>query len=249
MLILLLINSITIMFASNTFNMLSIHSNFSSKINPKVFKKDPLSSDLGKKILTGSIELINEIGFEDFTFKKLSDIIDSTEASIYRYFENKHNLLIYLTMWYWGWLQYKCAIRTLNIESPFVRLKNVIQAITEPITQDDQFEFIDEVKLHQVVIMESAKVYHCKKVERDNKDGFFLSYKELVEAVAQIILEIDSNYMYPHMLVSTIIEGAHHQRFFAEHLPRLTDVHDGQDTVTSFFLQLVQNELQFDSTN
>lgn len=225
--------------------MIVIQSNISSKINSKVFKKDPLSSELGKKILEGTIDLMSEIGFEDFTFKKLSESIDSTEASIYRYFENKHNLLTYLTMWYWGWLQYKCAISTINIVSPYIRLENIIMAITEPIVQDDQFEHIDEVKLHQIVITESSKVYHCKKVDQDNKDGFFLSYKELVEAVASIILEIDEKYLYPHMLVSTIIEGAHHQRFFAEHLPRLTNTCEGIDTVTSFFLQLVKSELNF----
>jgi len=224
--------------------MLVIQSNIASKINSKVYKKDPLSSSLGKKILSGTIDLMSEIGFEDFTFKKLSENIGSTEASIYRYFENKHNLLTYLTMWYWGWLQYKCAIRTINIESSHKRLENVITAITEPVALDSQFKHIDEVKLHQIVITESSKVYHCKKVDQDNKDGFFLSYKELVEAVAEIILEIDENYHFPHMLVSTIIEGAHHQRFFAEHLPRLTDIHKGSDTVTQFFIQLVKNELK-----
>ena len=53
---------------------------------------------------------------------------------------------------------------------------------------------------------------------------------------------------YPHSNptefdVSTIIEGAHHQRFFAEHLPRLTDTIENIDAVTQFYLQLVQKEL------
>lgn len=226
--------------------MLVIHSNIASKINEKVYKKDPLTSELGKKILSGTIDLMSEIGFEEFTFKKLSESIESTEASIYRYFESKHNLLTYLTMWYWGWLQYKCAIRTINIESSHKRLENVIIAITEPISLDEQFEHIDEVKLHLIVITESSKVYHGKKVDQDNKEGFFLAYKELVEAIASIILEIDKNYQFPHMLISTIIEGVHHQRYFAEHLPRLTDTEDGVDTVTLFFLQLIKSELKID---
>jgi AcrR family transcriptional regulator len=37
--------------------------------------------------------LINKIGFEEFTFKKLSIEISTTEASIYRYFENKHQII------------------------------------------------------------------------------------------------------------------------------------------------------------
>jgi AcrR family transcriptional regulator len=227
-----------------TLIMLEIQSDIASKINTKVYKKNPLTSALGKRILSGTIDLMSEIGFEDFTFKKLSEAINSTEATIYRYFENKHNLLTYLTMWYWSWLQHKCFLKTINIESPQKRLENVIVAITEPVTLDNQFDYIDEVKLNQIVITESTKVYRCKKVDKDNKDGFFLSYKELVEAVAEIVLEIDAKYPFPHMLVSTVIEGAHHQRFFAEHLPRLTNINKEGDSISEFFIQLVKNELK-----
>ena len=36
------------------------------------------------------------------------------------------------------------------------------------------------------------------------------------------------------MLISTLIEGAHHQRFFAQHLPRLTDEVNGEDAIIEF---------------
>ena len=36
------------------------------------------------------------------------------------------------------------------------------------------------------------------------------------------------------MLISTLIEGAHHQRFFAQHLPRLTDAVNGEDAIIEF---------------
>ena len=45
------------------------------------------------------------------------------------------------------------------------------------------------------------------------------------------------------MLVSTIIEGAHHQRYFAEHLPSLTDVCEGEDAITTFYQKLALREL------
>ena len=63
-------------------------------INPKIFVKDPQSSDLGKRIIEQGIYLISEIGFERFTFRKLGQRIGSNESSIYRYFENKHKFLI-----------------------------------------------------------------------------------------------------------------------------------------------------------
>ena len=46
-------------------------------INDNIYLKDPESSDLGKKIIQQSILMIDEIGFDKFTFKKLGDTIGS----------------------------------------------------------------------------------------------------------------------------------------------------------------------------
>jgi len=140
-------------------------------------------------------------------------------------------------------MEYRLFIKTLNIDDPKIRLRNAIKCLTEEIKEDIEVQQIDEVKLHRVVIMESSKVYMSKKVAQDNELGFFSVYKELVQRIADIILEINLTFKYPHMLMSTVIEGAHHQRFFANHLPRLTDIVEGEDAVTSFYLQLVEREL------
>ena len=86
------------------------------KMNEKLFLRNPEQSELGRKIILHSIQLIHKNGFEDFTFKKLAKAMGSTEAGIYRYFENKHKLLIYLTAWYWGWLEYQLNFHTHNID-------------------------------------------------------------------------------------------------------------------------------------
>ena len=70
-----------------------------------------------------SIQLIGRNGFEAFTFKKLAEDIGTTEAGVYRYFENKHRLLIYIVAWYWTWLQYQVMYQTNNINDPIVKLK------------------------------------------------------------------------------------------------------------------------------
>ena len=62
-------------------------------INDKIYLKDPESSDLGKRIIEQSILMIDEMGFESFTFRKLGEQIKSNESSIKRYFENKPKLL------------------------------------------------------------------------------------------------------------------------------------------------------------
>ena len=103
--------------------METILSNLKIQVNNKIYLKDPETSILGKKIIDKSIILINEIGFEEFTFKKLGDLIGSNESSIYRYFESKHKLLVYLSSWYWSWMEYRLVFATNNITDPLEKLK------------------------------------------------------------------------------------------------------------------------------
>ena len=63
--------------------------NLQITVNPKIYLKDPESSDLGKRMVGEGIQLIAEIGFDRFTCKKLGDRIGSNESSIDRYFENR----------------------------------------------------------------------------------------------------------------------------------------------------------------
>ena len=135
-------------------------------------------------------------------------------------------------------MEYRLVFRMVNIESPEKRLEIAIKTLTEPIEEDSDFSHINEIKLNRIVISDSSKIYFNKNVEEENSSGFFLKYKGLVQRVSDIILEIKPDFKYPHMLVSTIIEGAHHQRFFAEHLPRLTDVIENEDAVTSFYKEM-----------
>ena len=54
--------------------------NLRINIPTSVYIKDPESSDLGKRIIEHSICLIDEIGIEAFTFKKLGEAIGSNES-------------------------------------------------------------------------------------------------------------------------------------------------------------------------
>ena len=220
--------------------MQNLLSKVTIQVNDKTFLKDPDSSELGKKILAGSIDLIHEIGFEAYTFRKLAERIGSTEASIYRYFESKHKLLLYLVAWYWVWMEYILVFSLANIKSPVERLERSIRLLTGKAKPDNEgFPHLNINKLNQIVIEDSSKAYLTRDVDRENKDGVFLGYKQLVARVSDIILEINSEYKYPHMLITTMIEGAHHQRFFAEHLPRLTDKKKGEDYVYEFYREMV----------
>ena len=88
------------------------------------------------------------------------------------------------------------------------------------------------------------KSYLSKDVDSKNEGGAFVPYKNLVERITQLILQINPQFKYPHMLISTVIEGAHLQRHFATHLPRLTDIIEGEDAVTEFYSQIVFKAIQ-----
>ncbi len=209
------------------------------KVSPELYIKNPDSTELGKSIVSQSIDLIVELGFESFTFKKLGEKIGSPESSIYRYFESKHTLLVYLTCWYWSWIEYKLVFATINIDNPGKKLKDAIKILTQPITTDTSFSYIDKILLDKIMITESIKTYHTKNVDSENKKGYFKVYKQVVNRVGNIVLELNPKFEFPHMLISTIIEGAHHQRYFAAHLPSLTDVNIGRDNISEFYTQLV----------
>ncbi len=193
-------------------------------ISKGLYLRDPLQTELGRKIISCGIELIEELGFEKFTFGKLSKKMNSNEPSIYRYFENKHLLLLYLVVWYWNWVMYLIDYNTKNIEDPKKKLRIIIQNFVDATIENPGVAFVNEKKLHSIIIMEGSKAYHTKSVDNENKEGFFKSYKALNQKVADVILEIDPSFPYPHSLASNLFETANNQIFFAEHLPKLTDL-------------------------
>jgi AcrR family transcriptional regulator len=226
--------------------MNQLFSKMSIPMNEHLYLKDPTSSELGQKILDGSISMISSLGFEKFTFKKLAVEIDTTEASIYRYFESKHKLLLYLINWYWSCMWFRIHMGTQNIPDAEVRLKNCIHILTAIPNPSNELVLENELDLKHIVINESMKVLLTKNVDDENQNGAFTEYKKVVEFVSAIILEINPSYEFPNMLISTMIEGSNQQRFFAAHLPRLTNINQQDDLVESFFtetiLKVIKNE-------
>ncbi len=211
-------------------------------INEKIYVKDPETSDLGKRIIEESILMIDAIGFENFTFKKLGLKIGSNESSIYRYFDNKHKLLLYLASWYWGWLEYQLVFSTNSIADATDKLKKAIEIVTKPVEEDSSFSHINEVLLNKIVINEYSKSYLTKEVDTENKEGYFVIYKRLVNRLSTMIKAVDVKYEYSSSLASTILEGSLHQYFLKDHFASLTDFRERGDAA-KYFTQLVFNSL------
>ena len=205
------------------------------KLNHHLFLRDPQHTNLGQKIIHSSVELIDKLGFEQFTFKKLAEEINSTEASIYRYFENKHRLLVYLIAWYWNWIEYRIDIFTSGISDPKEKLKACLRLLAEEKKYDPTFEFVNEEALHRIVISELDKTFLTKEVDEHNKDGLFGGFKTVCRKISQIILEVSPNYPFANALVSTILVTVNQQLFFASHLPSLTSIKANEARYTDLY--------------
>ena len=214
-------------------------SNLKITVPSKIYKKDPETSDLGRRILEHGILLIDEIGFEAFNFKKLGQRIGSNESSIYRYFESKHNLLLYLTSWYWAWLEYQLVLETYGMPKPEDKLKKGIEIVTRRVRKDDRNTYINEEILYRIIVNENSKSFLTKEVDQENKDGYFEAYKRIISRLKNMIAEVDPKYAHPTSLASTVMEGALHQHFLKDHFKSITDCDKKEVTPHDFFTNLI----------
>lgn len=219
--------------------MNTILANITITVNDQLYVKNPETSSLGKKIIEHSILMIDEIGFENFTFKKLGEKIGSNESSIYRYFESKHKLLLYLSSWYWGWMEYKLVFATNNLSIPLEKLKKAITILTEKIEDDFTTAHINESILNKIIIAEFTKTLLTKDVDEENKIGFFLVYKRVINRVIEMIQVVNPDYKYAKSLASSIVEGALHQHFLKDHLKTITNCNE-TISPTDFYIDLVE---------
>lgn len=210
------------------------------KVNENLYVKDPENSEVGRAIVKYSIELIYETGFESFTFKKLAQKINSTEATVYRYFSSKHKLLTYVLNWYWSYIEFISKLRLQEIKEPLQKMEKILQIITHNDAIDYKIEDYDLPKLHNIVIAESSKSYLVKDIDEINKELVFNPLKSLCGFFAEVISEAQPDFPYPRSFASTLLETAHDQQFFSEHLPKLTDNNNKKEEHNKYVLDYLR---------
>lgn len=193
------------------------------KASENLALRDPEDTPLGRNIVRKGLLLMHKLGFEHFTFKKLAEDINTTEASIYRYFENKHRFLLYILTWYWNYLEYLVVFSLQNIDNPEQKLHKVIELLVRELPDSPDQSGIDKKALFEIIVSESSKVYLTKEVSQINQVHLFKPYKDLCGRIAGIISEFNPAYPFPRSLSSTLLEMAHYQSFFMANLPSLTD--------------------------
>lgn len=223
--------------------MESLLANIKIKVHSALYLKDPETTELGRKILKESIILIDDIGFDHFTFKKLGEKIGSNESSIYRYFENKHRLLLYLSSWYWSWIEYKLVFSTSNISDATEQLMKAITVVTEKIEDDDTTSYINESILNRIIITEFTKTFLTKQIDDEIREGFFLVYNRVNNRIINMLTALVPDYPYAKSFVSDMVEGSLHQYFLSIHLKTITDCNENVSP-TEYYIDLTKRLLK-----
>jgi AcrR family transcriptional regulator len=216
-------------------------SNIKIQVHSAIYLKDPETTELGHKILKESIILIDKIGFDHFTFKKLGEKIGSNESSVYRYFENKHRLLMYLSSWYWSWIEYKLVFATSNVSDPVVQLMKAITVVTEKI-EDESTSYINESILNRIITTEFTKTFLTKQIDDEIREGFFTVYNRVNNRVITMLEALVPEYPYVRSFVSDMVEGSLHQYFLSKHLKTITDCNE-HVSPTDYYIDLTQRLL------
>jgi AcrR family transcriptional regulator len=218
--------------------MESIFKKIRIEVNPNLYLKDPFSSELGISIVQEGALMIKEFGMEQSTFKKLASKIGSTEAAIYRYFENKHKLLLYLSAWYWSWLEHNYVFATANLINPEEKLAVAIRLMVDgPIYRYN--DNLDPELLRSIVVNESLKGFLTKDVDHEHESGIFSQLYKFSDRITSIIQEINPSYLFPKSLVSILMESSLMQSFNSQHLPGMIDSQSDTKDRYTFFHQLV----------
>lgn len=178
------------------------------KVNDKIYLADPAGSDLGKRILKSGSKLICEEGLDSFNFKKLSKEIKSTEAAIYRYFENKNKLLLYYFAWYWKWIEYNVVFGTQNLPTAKQKLEVILNILSNPPQIGNTFDYIDGDSVFKLMGRDGIRIL-LTPPESDDEKELIKAFKSLCDRVSIVINEVDESYNLPVQLATTIIVSTH----------------------------------------
>ncbi len=213
-------------------------------VDEHLFIKDPADTAVGGKLLHCALELIGEDGFENFTFRRLANEAGTTEATVYRYFENKQMLFSYLVAWYWNSLHLQVLIRTRSIRNAEKKIDEIIRLLIQPVAIPGDLYSGREQKLFRIVVHESPRIFAFKTDSTAEVGKARLhAYQRFINVFAAAIQEFRPAYPYPNMLAVAAAESAHLQLLIAEATPELTlpEMHR-KNTLFQFLKTLINTQ-------
>ncbi len=214
---------------------------YTVQLDKTLFVKDPSTSEVGKEIVRQSVKLLAQEGIESFNFKKLSNAIASTETTVYRYFSNKHQLVMYLSSWYWVRLESRILFATANIRDPKEQLQKAVKELSTRIPKGHESPQMEEDLLQELVFNDSWKAFDTNLPNSCNPKSYYLAYEDLCDRLAKIIHSCDKAYKTPKALSSALIDTAHRQMFFQKHLSHISDIGKTNKSIENLLLSMVEH--------
>lgn len=176
--------------------MNSFFQNINVNVSQNLYLKDPLSSELGIHILDKGLFLMNALGYENFTIKKLAEAIKTTESSIYRYFENKRKLAFYFLSWYCAMVEFLILTHISENDSLDEKINQIIGIL---INQHELKHCHPDLSYSDLQQLISADLEHIA----NSNDSAFLNLKN--EVTDSLIMRI-SHLLAPHCATSIKIK-------------------------------------------
>jgi hypothetical protein len=100
------------------------------------------------------------------------------------------------------------------------------------IVDDERTQHVNERILNRIVIIEFTKTLYTKEVDEENKEGYFIIYKRLINRMVEIVNEINPDYPLQKFDFNHC-KGSLHQHFFKKRTSTITDCNE--QVSTNFF--------------
>lgn len=205
-----------------------------------LYLRNPMNSELGRQLVIDAAAMIGAEGLGTFTLLKLARRVGCTEASVYRYFSSKQQLLHYLLNLYWAYLTFSLEYHFKKHKSPKKQLREAIEFISNP----DLDEFADKHlfnALEQVALAEGVGVHMRPAITDDISRGHLTYYMEMVSTVSNLISSAYPAYTFPRSLAVTIIDAAIQQQFYRLHQVPFAD-QSCKENISGFLLSLLPTD-------
>lgn len=198
-----------------------------------LFNKNPRTSETGKKILRVSAQLIAQQGIDVFTFRKLSASTGISEATIYRYFDSKNQLLLFFLNKYWGWQDYRITTKISNLKEYDEIVRIILEVLTTPMIPNLD-DHVYEKNIVKIAINESVKVHLNMDLAGGIEKGNFIFYTRLLEKISAVVKSHCPEYPYPNSLVATVLDTITQQLFYEMHFPSLMETDFDPKKISNF---------------
>jgi len=115
-------------------------------------------------------------------------------------------LLVYSCSWYYDYLNYLIEIDTRNVSNPEEKLRIAIRTIINGSSAQSPSDFIDQSKLHIVIVEHFFKAMFNKTTSVAAKENLFAHYRNLNFNLTSIVKEFNPEFKYLYAMASTIIK-------------------------------------------